>query len=229
MALSHDLEGPDGLGYSFRDRALLRQALTHRSHSQPHNERLEFVGDAVLNCVVAEALFQRFPALAEGELSRLRARLVSQPGLAERGHELLLGEHLLLGEGEMRSGGADRPSILADAVEALIGAVFLDGGFDAARATVLRLFDRVFASLKADASVKDPKTALQEYLQGRRRPLPEYRVMSVQGEAHRQTFEVECQVSTLGARATGTGPSRRAAEQMAAERLLRDLQEGTLQ
>ncbi|MBI1396866.1 MAG: ribonuclease III [Betaproteobacteria bacterium] len=221
----HELESPDALGHMFTSPALLHQALTHRSHSQPHNERLEFVGDAVLNCAIADALFRRFPNLTEGELSRVRARLVNQSSLAERAGDLRLGSFLLLGEGEVRSGGAARPSILADALEALIGAVFLDAGFDRARAVVLHLFDEVLSSLRADASYKDPKTALQEFLQGRKRPLPEYHVLAVTGEAHRQVFEVECVVPSLGARATGRGGSRRTAEQVAAEGLLRQLAE----
>lgn len=206
----------DAIGHVFGDAALLRQALTHRSHSQPHNERLEFVGDAVLNCVIALALFQRFPALPEGDLSRLRAGLVNQASLASRGEGLALGSHLLLGEGEARSGGATRPSILADALEALIGAVFVDAGFERAQAVTLGIFDQSLAELDPVSSEKDPKTRLQEHLQARRLALPVYRVTAVRGEAHRQEFEVECSVEAFGVRASGTGTSRRGAEQVAA-------------
>lgn len=204
------------IGHVFGDAALLRQALTHRSHSQPHNERLEFVGDAVLNCVIALALFQRFPALPEGDLSRLRAGLVNQASLASHAERLALGRYLLLGEGEARSGGAGRPSILADALEALIGAVFVDAGFEQAQAVTLGFFEQALAELDTVASEKDPKTRLQEHLQARRMALPVYRVTAIRGEAHRQEFEVECSVEAFGVRASGTGTSRRGAEQMAA-------------
>jgi len=206
----------DAIGHVFGDAALLRQALTHRSHSQPHNERLEFVGDAVLNCVIAQVLFQRFPALPEGDLSRLRAGLVNQTALASHGERLALGRYLLLGEGEARSGGAARPSILADALEALIGAVFVDAGFERAQAVTLGIFEQSLAELDPVSSEKDPKTRLQEHLQARRLALPVYRVTAVRGEAHRQEFEVECAVEAFGVRASGTGTSRRGAEQMAA-------------
>ena len=206
----------DAIGHVFGDAALLRQALTHRSHSQPHNERLEFVGDAVLNCVIAQVLFQRFPALPEGELSRLRAGLVNQASLASHGERLALGRYLQLGEGEARSGGATRPSILADALEALIGAVFVDAGFERAQAVTLSIFEQALTELDPVASEKDPKTRLQEHLQARRLALPVYRVTAVRGEAHRQEFEVECAVEAFGVRASGTGTSRRAAEQVAA-------------
>ncbi|MBX9965324.1 MAG: ribonuclease III [Burkholderiales bacterium] len=206
----------DAIGHVFGDAALLRQALTHRSHSQPHNERLEFVGDAVLNCVIAQVLFQRFPALPEGELSRLRAGLVNQASLASHGERLALGRYLQLGEGEARSGGATRPSILADALEALIGAVFVDAGFERAQAVTLGIFEQALTELDPVASEKDPKTRLQEHLQARRLALPVYRVTAVRGEAHRQEFEVECAVEAFGVRASGTGTSRRAAEQVAA-------------
>lgn len=208
------------LGHVFRDAGLLRQALTHRSHSQPHNERLEFVGDGVLNCVIAAELYRRFPRLPEGDLSRLRAGLVNQARLAELGSKLGLGDHILLGEGEVRSGGARRPSILADAVEALIGAVFVDGGFERARAVVLSLLEDALARIDAEVPGKDPKTALQELLQGRRLSLPEYRVVATRGEAHAQEFEVECIVEAFGIRTRGTGTSRRSAEQVAAKRAL---------
>jgi ribonuclease-3 len=201
----------DDLGYVFRDPALLQQALTHRSHSVPHNERLEFIGDSILNCVIAAEVFRRFPDAPEGDLSRLRSRLVNQPTLAERARELSLNARLLLGAGEVRSGGADRPSMLADAVEALIGAVFLDGGFDAAADVDARTFG------------KDPKTALQEWLQARRRPVPEYRLAETSGVAHSQRFRVDCIVPSFDLRTSGAGASRRAAEQEAAQAALERL------
>lgn len=210
------------LGHAFRDPALLRQALTHRSHSQPHNERLEFIGDAVLNCVIATELFKRFPALPEGDLSRHRAALVNQATLASHAQALSLGAQLRLGEGELRSGGAHRPSILADAVEALIGAVYLDGGFAVAEAAVLLLFADLLDGIDVAAAGKDAKTALQEWLQARRLALPEYRVTSVTGEAHRQQFDVECLVAG-GIRGHGSGASRRTAEQTAAREALAQL------
>jgi ribonuclease III len=206
----------DALGHVFADEALLRQALTHRSHSQPNNERLEFVGDGILNCVIALELYRRFPALPEGDLSRLRAGLVNQASLAALAERLDLGKHLLLGEGESRSGGAARPSILADALEALLGAVFIDAGFDRANAVALRVFRDSLEALDPVATSKDPKTLLQEHLQGRHLGLPAYRVTAIRGEAHKQEFEVECIVEALGVHASGTGSSRRSAEQVAA-------------
>ncbi len=203
-------------GYRFRDPDLLRQALTHRSHSQPHNERLEFVGDGILNCVIAAELFRRFPALPEGDLSRLRAGLVNQGTLSALAAALGIGASLLLGEGEARSGGASRPSILADALEALLGAVFVDGGFPAAQAVALGIFHEELGRLDAGPTGKDPKTALQEWLQARRMALPVYRVTATHGSAHQQRFDVECSVVALGILASGSGTSRRSAEQAAA-------------
>ena len=213
------------LGHQFANPDLAGQALTHRSHGTPHNERLEFLGDGLLNCAVATLLYDRFPQLPEGDLSRLRAALVNQSSLSRVASELGLGERLRLGEGELKSGGFRRPSILADAVEALLGAVYLDAGFDAVRAVVTRLLgDRL--ERKEDLPVpKDPKTALQEHLQGKRLQLPRYAVQRTEGEAHDQTFTVECRVDDLGLAATGQGASRRAAEQAAAEQLLAQLQE----
>ena len=208
----------DLTGYSFADAALLRQALTHRSFGAPHNERLEFLGDGVLNCVVAAVLFERFAQLPEGELSRLRASLVNQQSLFEAAQRIGLGSQLLLGEGEMKSGGAQRPSILADALEALIGATFLDGGFAAARALVLRLLDAQFAAADPQAVGKDAKTLLQEFLQARRIALPQYSVIATAGEAHEQSFRVECAIPELNIRTQGEGSSRRSAEQVAARR-----------
>ena len=211
------------LGHIFRRAELLQQALTHRSFGSPHNERLEFLGDGVLDCVIAQELFARFPSASEGELSRLRASLVRKDSLAAVAREIGLGAHLRLGEGESESGGANRPSILADALEALYGAVFLDAGYDIARTTVCGTFGSALTSLDASTTAKDPKTRLQELLQGRGQGLPSYHVVATEGAAHRQTFEVECVVEQLGLRARGRGEARRAAEQQAAEALLRQL------
>jgi ribonuclease-3 len=208
------------LGHKFGDPALLRRALTHRSHGGDHNERLEFLGDGLLNCIVATLLYERFPTLPEGDLSRLRAALVNQSSLFDVAQSLELGDELLLGEGELKSGGFRRPSILADGFEAVLGAIYLDAGFDAARGVVERLFDERLARAGEAPPDKDPKTALQELLQGRRLPLPQYAVVAVGGEAHRQTFRVECRVEELGLSAAGEGASRRAAEQQAAEAVL---------
>lgn len=204
------------IGYRFNDIELLRRALTHRSYGAAHNERLEFLGDSVVNCVVALELYGRFPRLDEGELSRLRANIVNQPSLATAAQRLGFGEHLLLGEGELRSGGARRPSMLADVVEAVVGAVFLDGGFEAARAVVRALLGDMLDTIDPATSGKDPKTLLQEYLQARRRPLPQYAVVATRGEAHEQHFQVECVIAELGIRSLGEGASRRSAEQEAA-------------
>jgi len=209
------------LGHRFRNPALLAQALTHRSFGAPHNERLEFLGDGVLDCVIAEELYARFPALDEGELSRLRASLVREASLAEVARAARLPGCLRLGEGELASGGAERPSILADALEAAYGAVFLDGGYEAARAAVRRTFGEALDKLDPRLPAKDAKTSLQELLQGRRMKLPEYRVISTAGAAHKQVFEVECVAAGLGLRATGSGSSRRVAEQQAAANLLK--------
>jgi ribonuclease III len=204
------------LDYAFRQPDLLRQALTHRSYGVPHNERLEFVGDAVLNCVVALALYEHFPQTPEGDLSRARASLVNRDTLAQLARRLDLGVAIRLGEGEQKSGGADRTSIIADALEAVFGAVFLDGGFDAARAVI----DGVYADLLRGADPatlgKDPKTRLQEWLQARRLPVPEYAVAATSGEAHAQQFEVDCRIPSLSITARGRGASRRTAEQDAA-------------
>ena len=206
----------DRLGHAFRRPDLLAHALTHRSHGATHNERLEFVGDAVLNCVVAAALFERFPAIPEGELSRVRASLVNRDTLARRARGLSLGAEIALGEGEVRSGGGERPSILADALEAVFGAVFVDAGFDAARAVIERVYAGEFVDLDPAALGKDPKTRLQEWLQARRLAVPEYAVTGIGGEAHAQTFTIECRIPALSIVATGTGTNRRAAEQAAA-------------
>ena len=204
------------IGYRFEDPQLLARALTHRSYSAEHNERLEFLGDSVVNCAVALQLYRKFPGLTEGELSRLRASLVSQPSLAAIAVERGFGKQLRLGEGELKSGGAKRPSMLADAVEAVIGAAFLDGGFNAAYAVVERLFDEPLSKIDPRTSGKDAKTLLQEFLQSRRLPLPRYSVVTIHGEAHDQLFEVECEIEPLRIRSRGTGTSRRGAEQEAA-------------
>lgn len=213
------------LGYTFSRSDLLIQALTHRSYGSVNNERLEFLGDSVLNCTVARALFDAFPDLPEGSLSRLRANLVRQETLADIALSLRLGESLLLGEGELKSGGFRRPSILADALESLFGAVFLDAGFDEAQRVVRGLFDPLVAKIDPKASGKDPKTQLQEILQSRRLPLPEYRLIDTRGEAHDQSFIVDCVLAKPGLTTRGVGKSRRAAEQEAARQACATLQQ----
>jgi len=205
------------LGYEFANRELLAQALTHRSHGAVHNERLEFLGDAVLNCTIAQLLFQKFSRLNEGDLSRLRANLVKQQSLADIAERLELSQFLRLGEGERKSGGFRRPSILADTLEAAVGAVFVDRGFEAARDVITRLFEPVLKSVDPKTLGKDSKTLLQEYLQGKRLPLPLYAVVETRGAAHNQEFEVECAVPKLEISVRGSGRSRRAAEQSAAK------------
>ena len=204
------------IGYQFTDLELLRRALTHRSFGTSHNERVEFLGDGVVNCVVALELFERFPRLDEGELSRLRANIVNQSSLAAAAQQFAFGELLRLGEGELKSGGARRPSILADSAEAVIGAVFLDGGFEAARHVVRTLLGNVLDTIDPATSGKDPKTLLQELLQARKLALPQYAVVATRGEAHEQQFQVECAIPELGIRSLGEGASRRSAEQQAA-------------
>jgi ribonuclease III len=211
------------LGHSFADRALLLTALTHRSFGVPNNERLEFIGDGVLNCVIAVALFRRYPDLAEGDLSRMRANLVRQDALHRLAVSLKLGDSLRLGEGELKSGGNQRPSILADTVEALIGAVYLDAGFEAAQAVIARLYLPLFDELSSGPVTKDAKTRLQEWLQGRKKPLPRYHVIEASGAAHEQRFEVACEIENPALRTTGQGSSRRLAEQDAADRALKAL------
>jgi ribonuclease-3 len=215
------LEG--ALGHRFVRPELLRQALTHRSFGSPHNERLEFLGDSVLNCVMATLLFERFPESREGELSRQRANLVRQDTLAEIARDAALGDQLLLGEGELKSGGFRRPSILADALEAVIGAIYLDAGLPAARQVIEALFRGWLDGVGANVSAKDAKTELQELLQGRKLPLPRYALVATRGEAHAQEFEVECTVPGLPVRTLGTGSSRRSAEQSAARRAVAEV------
>jgi ribonuclease III len=211
------------LGYEARDATLFAAALTHRSAAGPNNERLEFLGDAVLNLVTAELLYRSFPQAAEGDLSRLRARLVSREPLAEVAADLRLGEVLRLGSGELKSGGFRRQSILADAFEAVCGALFLDGGLTAAAEVITRLLAPRIAALPDPATLKDAKTRLQEYLQARSLTLPRYAVEHIDGEAHAQTFRVSCEVAALGRRVYGGGSSRRRAEQEAAARMLREV------
>ncbi len=226
MLTAHSLERR--LGHSFAETSLLSQALTHRSFGTPHNERLEFLGDSILNCAIAQFIFHRFSGMPEGELSRLRANLVNQNVLAEIAAELDLGSRIRLGEGEVKTGGAQRPSILADAVEALLGAVFLDAGFDAASKVVERLFAARFDELSLAKPSKDAKTQLQEWLQAKHLPLPTYTVTKIEGEAHKQLFQVQCLVKMNGGTqkvientvATGKGVSRRIAEQEAATQVL---------
>lgn len=215
------------LQYEFRNAELLRQAMTHRSHSATHNERLEFLGDSVLNCVVAALLFQRFAKLDEGDLSRVRANLVKQQSLYEIAQALNVSEALRLGEGELRSGGFRRPSILADTLEAIFGAVFLDGGFDAALQVIKRLYTPILDHIDPRTIGKDAKTLLQEYLQGHKIALPTYTVVATHGAAHNQQFEVECTVPKLDVKVSGSGASRRAAEQAAAKKALDELASAT--
>jgi ribonuclease-3 len=204
------------LGHRFATPGLLEQALTHRSHSTPHNERLEFLGDSVLNFVVAAELFARFPALEEGRLTRMRASLVREESLHRVALAIGLGDHLRLGKGALKSGDFRRASVLADALEAVFGAVFLDAGFEVARETIVRLLAAALAGLDPRAVSKDAKTRLQEWLQGHKYALPQYAVVATHGAGHNQLFEVECLIGELEIRTVGTGASRRAAEQDAA-------------
>ncbi len=211
------------LGHRFSHPALLKEALTHRSHSAVHNERLEFLGDSVLNCAIADALFRRFPQLSEGELSRLRAALVNKNVLHDIALTLDLGDAILLGEGELKSGGHRRPSILADALEALIGAVFVDAGFSLAAGAITRLFATHLDQLDPTRIAKDHKTRLQEYLQGRKLAVPKYDIVETCGEAHEQTFRVVCNIAGLRVQVEGVGASRKLAEQDAAETAYRQI------
>lgn len=212
--LSRDLQ------YRFNNIGLLTQALTHRSMGEGNNERLEFLGDSILNFVIAERLFQQFPGESEGVLSRLRASLVKGETLAELARDLDLGEYLSLGQGEMKSGGFRRASILADAFEAIVGAVYLDGDFEAAKCLLLHLFAERLKKISPHVTIKDPKTRLQEYLQGRKKVLPVYELVSLEGEAHEQQFVVSCQIDGGEKQAQGQGSSRRKAEQAAAQKIL---------
>jgi ribonuclease-3 len=203
---------------------LLQQALTHRSHSSAHNERLEFLGDSVLNCVVASVLFDRYSKIDEGDLSRLRANLVKQQSLYEIAQRIELSNFLRLGEGELKSGGFRRPSILADTLEALFGAIFLDSGFDAASSVISAMYIPILDTVDPKTLGKDAKTLLQEFLQGKKIALPQYNVVATHGAAHNQEFEVECLVPKLDIQVFGTGGSRRAGEQAAAKSALEAVQ-----
>ena len=205
------------LAYTFKQAALLRQALTHRSHTSPHNERLEFLGDSVLSLAISSKLVHDFPKLTEGDLSRVRAHLVKEPTLAEIAQGLKLGDYLFLGEGELKSGGFRRPSLLADALEAIIGAIYLDGGFAESCRVIETLYEPIIAKLDPKKLSKDPKTQLQEYLQSNKFPLPQYNIIATEGEAHEQHFKLECVIPELEIRAQGEGASRRKAEQEAAK------------
>lgn len=205
------------LGHVFKQPQLLQRALTHRSYAPEHNERLEFLGDSILGCVIAKHLYSHYPQLSEGELSRLRSNLVREETLVILAQQLDLGSCLSLGEGELKSGGFRRPSILADTLEALFGAVLLDSGFAAAEQAVLNLYVPYLAKVDVQSFGKDAKTLLQEYLQSKRVPLPTYNIIAMQGEAHAQEFEVECVIPSLNISASGSGASRRNAEQQAAQ------------
>ncbi|NDV92161.1 ribonuclease III [Alteromonas sp. 345S023] len=211
------------IGYTFSDVALLEQALTHRSAAKKHNERLEFLGDAILGMVIGETLYKRFPNVPEGKLTRMRSTLVKGDTLAELAREACMGELLLLGPGELKSGGHRRSSILADAVEALLGAIYLDSGMEAVRSVIDRLWESRIEKLDPNAHPKDSKTRLQEYLQGKKLPLPTYEVISITGKDHAQTFEVCCKVEGESTPVSATGNSRRKAEQEAARLTLEKL------
>ncbi|MBB6056397.1 ribonuclease III [Tolumonas osonensis] len=211
------------LGYQFQNKDLLIRAVTHRSAGSRHNERLEFLGDSILSLVIAEVLYHRFPNVSEGDMSRMRATLVREKTLAELAREFVLGDYLILGPGELKSGGYRRESILADTVEALIGAIYLDTNLEGIRTLLLNWYNERLDSIRPGVEQKDPKTRLQEFLQGRRRPLPTYAVTDVKGEAHNQQFTVECVIDDVEAAFVGIGSSRRKAEQAAAEKALEQL------
>ena len=215
----------DKLEYSFSDIALLDEALTHRSYSSRNNERLEFLGDGILNFVIAHELFKLYPDVQEGDLSRLRANLVNKDSLAEIAGHLELGEVIRLGSGELKSGGFRRPSILADAVESIFGAVYCDGGFEACRKLIIRLYTDRLALTMDLQSLKDPKTQLQELLQSRHFSLPDYQVTNITGQAHAQVFHVKCSIEKMKIEVTGEGKSRRKAEQIAAGRAIIQVEE----
>jgi ribonuclease III len=204
------------IGYQFKQHGLLAQAFTHRSFGTPHNERLEFLGDSVLNCAIAHFLYTRFPDLPEGVLSRLRANLVRQQSLFEIADSIRIGDFLRLGDGEVKSGGRSRPSILADALESIFGAILLDSDFDQAQQVIHRLYADRIAAIDPKTPAKDAKTLLQEALQSRHLPLPDYVLVSTTGHAHEQTFSIDCIVPALSIHTTGVANSRRAAEQAAA-------------
>ncbi len=208
------------LNYSFNNISYLELALTHRSANSKHNERLEFLGDSILSFVIADDLYHRFPKVNEGDMSRMRATLVKGNTLAELGREFEVGDYLKLGPGELKSGGFRRDSILADAIEAIIGAIHLDSDIETARKIVLNWYQSRLDAIKPGVSQKDPKTRLQELLQSHRKPLPEYQVTNIKGEAHNQQFTVACHVAGLEQAVIGQGTSRRKAEQVAAQQAL---------
>lgn len=212
------------IGYQFNQITWLKQALTHRSAAVKHNERLEFLGDAILNFIIAEALYHQFPKCNEGELSRMRATLVREPTLAGLAREFELGDYMALGPGELKSGGFRRESILADCVEAIIGAISLDSSLEITSEIVQNWYKELLNQIKPGDNQKDPKTRLQEYLQGKHLPLPTYNVIDIKGEAHCQTFTVECTIQNIDRTFIGVGSSRRKAEQAAAENLLQELE-----
>jgi len=212
------------LGYRFSDQDLLEQALTHRSASGSNNERLEFLGDSILGFVIANELYERFPVASEGQLSRLRASLVKRDTLAKLARQFALGDYLNLGPGELRSGGQARASILADALEAILAAIYLDSGYAITREVILNLFEARLRVLDLDAQQKDPKTRLQELLQARKLALPNYEIVETSGTPHDQVFVVRCSIDELDLVEQGTGSSRRRAEQEAASRLLQELE-----
>lgn len=214
----------NNLGYQFKDRNYLKDALRHRSMGKNSNERLEFLGDSVLNFVIAAELYRLYPAIMEGELSRLRANLVNGETLAELANELQIGEYIQFGSGELKSGGAKRKSIIADATEAIIGAIYLDGGIEASKERILVWFENRLRTA-TQTTLKDPKTRLQELLQTCKLPLPVYTVVEVHGAAHAQTFHVECSVPGIDAHTTGIGPNKRRAERDAAEKFLHQMNE----
>ena len=214
----------DTIGYKFRDTSLLELALTHRSHGRHNNERLEYLGDAILGFLIAEVLYQKYPTQKEGVLTRLRASLVNKQTLAELGRSLGLGDYLQLGSGEKKSGGWRRDSILANAIEALIGAIYLDSDMLACRNFVLSLYGSLLTDLSLNNLEKDPKTELQEYLQAQKRPLPMYTVISEEGEAHKRKFTIACEIDGVNKNITATGKSKRIAEQTAARMALHLLQ-----
>jgi ribonuclease-3 len=211
-------------GYQFKRGELLEQALTHRSHSRSvNNERLEFLGDSVLNLIISNFIYRRFESASEGRLSRIRASLVKQETLAVVARKINLGDHIYLGGGELKSGGFRRDSILSDALEAVIAAIYLDSDYTQAEKTVLHLFDDLLQAVDVDRSLKDPKTQLQEFLQGRQKSLPRYEVVQTDGKSHDQVFTVSCELIDLGLKSKGKGSSRKKAEQQAAHQLLTKL------
>lgn len=212
------------LDYSFKNISLLEEALTHRSYAAKNNERLEFLGDGILNFVIADELFKLYPDVQEGDLSRLRANFVNKESLADIATDLHLGDVIKLGSGELKSGGFRRPSIIADAVESIIGAVYCDSGFNAAQALIIRLYKNKLASRTDLQSLKDPKTRLQELLQSRRFALPDYQVTKISGQAHAQVFHVKCQIEKMNIEVNGEGKSRRKAEQVAAEKAIAEVE-----